>query len=82
MTVTGIPPRCTLAGRILTCAIHALPAGATRTYPVTATVHQVPLGSVIGNCGAVYTTTTETDLSNNASCWQTIVGPPLVPVTG
>jgi uncharacterized repeat protein (TIGR01451 family) len=84
-TVTGIPADCALSGLSLTCAIGTLPAGATRTFLVTAEVRSdlVPL-SAFENCAAVTTTTTETNLEDNASCRQTIVStaPPLFPVTG
>lgn len=80
-----MPGGCRLAGRTLSCAIGTLRGGAVRTFLVSATVrpHAGP-GTVTGNCAAVYTTATETGLSNNASCLQTAVttGPPIIPVTG
>jgi uncharacterized repeat protein (TIGR01451 family) len=85
VTVTGIPDGCALSGLSLTCAIGTLPGGATRTFLVTAEVGaDLPPLSVFGNCAAVTTTTTDTNLADNESCRQTTVStaPPLIPVTG
>jgi len=83
--VIAIPAGCVLSGLSLTCAIGTLPGGATRTFLVTAEVGAdlAPL-SVFGNCAAVTTTTTDTNLTDNESCRQTTVSaaPPLIPVTG
>ncbi len=82
VTVIAIPSGCTLATKTLACEIGTLPDGATRTFAVTVMVPYAPDGSAIENCATVYTTTTETDLANNASCVQTVVSAPEVPVTG
>ena len=82
LTVTRVPAGCTLSRRTLTCALGQLPAGATRTFRVTATVPRLSRGSAIGNCASVYTTTTEYSLADNAYCVQTLVAQEEVPVTG
>lgn len=79
LTITGVPRGCMLAGRTLICPVGPLAAGASAAFTVTATVHQVPGGSAIGNCAVVYTATTETRLASNASCAQVIVRVPPSP---
>jgi large repetitive protein len=85
VAVTGVPHGCTLDGATLTCAIGRLPGGAARTFRVTATAGQhLQPGTVIENCGTVYTSTAEADLADNGACVQTVVspGPAFVSVTG
>jgi uncharacterized repeat protein (TIGR01451 family) len=83
-TITSLPPGCTLASGTVTCDLGTLAPGETKTLSVQVRVGSgVPDATVIGNCAAVYSTTSSPDLDNAQSCVITLVRvPSFFPVTG
>jgi uncharacterized repeat protein (TIGR01451 family) len=85
-TITSLPPGCTLASSAVTCDLGTMAPGETKTLTVEVRVGtDVPDAAVIGNCAAVYSTTSSPDLAGAQSCVNTLVlrpAPPFVPVTG
>jgi uncharacterized repeat protein (TIGR01451 family) len=76
ITITSLPPECSLAGVTVTCELATLAAGETRHFTAAIRVRDtVPDGTVLGNCIAVYSSTQDTDpeLDDIQSCVNTVV---------
>jgi len=74
VTVIEVPSGCTLAGRILTCAVGTLAPGASTAFTVRVRVSaDAPAGFDVENCAAAETTTPDSDLTNNGACTAALV---------
>ena len=81
--ITSLPADCTLAGGTITCDLGTLAPGETRVLSGDVRVYaNLPDGTGIRNCAAVYTTTSDQDLAASQSCVNTVVSRPFLPVTG
>jgi uncharacterized repeat protein (TIGR01451 family) len=83
--ITSLPASCTLGGGTITCDLGTLGPGETRVLSGDVRVYpNLPDGTGIRNCAAVYTTTSDQDLAASQSCVNTVVRRPaeFVPVTG
>lgn len=74
VTVTAAPG-CAVAAGVVTCPVGTLAAGDTRVFTVTAVVNAGVATAFIRDCAQAYTSTLESDLTNNQSCVTTLVGP-------
>lgn len=72
--IYGAPKICSMAGRVLTCDVGTLPAGASRTIALIAVpANGAAPGDSLENCEDAETTTPETSLAHNRSCAATLV---------
>lgn len=74
VTVTSLPASCSDSAGRITCEAGTLGAGDSRVLTITVQVNPNIQGLVIPNCAQAYTTTRDTDLDNNLSCANTVVG--------
>jgi uncharacterized repeat protein (TIGR01451 family) len=76
LDIEGLPAECPASGTTITCPLHTLKPGETRTFDVTVHAHDdVPAGTAIENCADVYTGSRETQTADNHSCVTTSVTP-------
>ncbi|MGD6741271.1 COG1361 S-layer family protein [Streptomyces sp. BH106] len=76
LDIEDLPAECPASGTTITCPLHTLKPGETRTFDVTVHAHDdVPAGTAIENCADVYTGSRETQTADNHSCATTTVSP-------